>query len=321
MNEVSRQGLNVNTASRDELTSIPGIGPGLAERIEQHRPYLAEEDLLEVNGIGPVLLDRIRPMLSFSTIQADSTDPEGELPIKDDGLMTIPSLLSDGESGELPADPTAGEPPVMSAGNDAKDDTPAFVPTDALEGSVDISSAPVKYDAPDPEPEEPGETPEPVTPASGGKQVVSRSSMMWLLAGTSFASVIASVLATLLVMVLINGTLRIDRHEGVVQLNRQVQNLSGDLEVLAADLGVVGEKLAALEGLSGRMTTVEGEIVSIQGQVDQAAEDVLAMQAEVQTLNETTTQLRSRVSQYDTFFEGLEDLIGVLFGRPAPQAE
>ncbi|ABO51022.1 competence protein ComEA helix-hairpin-helix repeat protein [Desulforamulus reducens MI-1] len=48
--------VNINTAGPQELDSLPGIGPALAERIIQHReangPFQCTEDLKNVSGIG-----------------------------------------------------------------------------------------------------------------------------------------------------------------------------------------------------------------------------------------------------------------------------
>jgi competence protein ComEA len=48
--------INVNTATLDQLETLPGIGPALGQRIidyrEQHGPFQSVEDLLEVSGIG-----------------------------------------------------------------------------------------------------------------------------------------------------------------------------------------------------------------------------------------------------------------------------
>jgi len=57
----------INRADKDILTSLPGIGPILAERIilrrEQYGPFRAKKELLKVAGIGPkkfaALADRI----------------------------------------------------------------------------------------------------------------------------------------------------------------------------------------------------------------------------------------------------------------------
>ncbi len=66
-----RSQVNVNTAGVQELTTLPGIGPALAERIvalrKESGPFRRAEDLLAVRGIGPKLLDKIRDRLSFET--------------------------------------------------------------------------------------------------------------------------------------------------------------------------------------------------------------------------------------------------------------
>lgn len=60
-----REKVNLNTASQAELESLPRVGPALAERIIQGRPYRSLEDLDKVRGIGPALLDQLRPLVSF----------------------------------------------------------------------------------------------------------------------------------------------------------------------------------------------------------------------------------------------------------------
>ena len=48
--------VNLNTATLDQLDSLPGIGPALAQRIisyrEQHGPFRSVQELLNVSGIG-----------------------------------------------------------------------------------------------------------------------------------------------------------------------------------------------------------------------------------------------------------------------------
>ena len=59
------QKVNLNTASQAEIESLPRVGPALAERIINGRPYQSLEDLDRIRGIGPALLDQIRPLVTF----------------------------------------------------------------------------------------------------------------------------------------------------------------------------------------------------------------------------------------------------------------
>jgi competence protein ComEA len=51
------QPIPINRADKDILTSLPGIGPVLAERImqrrNQHGFFKSKDELLQVTGIGP----------------------------------------------------------------------------------------------------------------------------------------------------------------------------------------------------------------------------------------------------------------------------
>ena len=60
--------LNPNTATIEELVTLPDVGPELAKAIIKQRstkPFAKPEDLLEVKGIGPKTLDKIRPRLKL----------------------------------------------------------------------------------------------------------------------------------------------------------------------------------------------------------------------------------------------------------------
>lgn len=53
--------IDVNADSIADLTSLPRVGPVLAERIVDGRPYESVDALLDVKGIGPHTLAGIRP--------------------------------------------------------------------------------------------------------------------------------------------------------------------------------------------------------------------------------------------------------------------
>jgi len=57
-------GIDLNSATTEELDTLPGIGPVLAQRIIENRPYRNVEDLLQVPGIGPATFQKLRDKIS-----------------------------------------------------------------------------------------------------------------------------------------------------------------------------------------------------------------------------------------------------------------
>ena len=51
----------LNAGTREELLRLPGVGPVLAARILQARPFKAVDDLRRVKGIGAKTLEKLRP--------------------------------------------------------------------------------------------------------------------------------------------------------------------------------------------------------------------------------------------------------------------
>jgi competence protein ComEA len=55
--------IDINTASEPELQRLPGIGPAMAKRIMEARPFTSVDDLDRVRGIGPATMDKLRPFV------------------------------------------------------------------------------------------------------------------------------------------------------------------------------------------------------------------------------------------------------------------
>ena len=66
---VSMDRININTASKDELMSLPGIGPAMSERIMHYREdsgnFPGLDELDKVKGIENKKLEKLKGKISF----------------------------------------------------------------------------------------------------------------------------------------------------------------------------------------------------------------------------------------------------------------
>ena len=59
--------IDINAATADELATLPGIGPAIAQRIVDHRaangPFGSVEELADVSGVSLRMVDALRPLV------------------------------------------------------------------------------------------------------------------------------------------------------------------------------------------------------------------------------------------------------------------
>ena len=58
------QKVNINTASREELDVLPGIGPVKAQAIIDARPFKTIEDIMKVSGVKEGEFTKIKDLIS-----------------------------------------------------------------------------------------------------------------------------------------------------------------------------------------------------------------------------------------------------------------
>ena len=67
-NQSSDSKININTASKQELESLPGIGPATAAKIityrEENGLFATIEDIQNVSGIGPVTFNKFKDLIT-----------------------------------------------------------------------------------------------------------------------------------------------------------------------------------------------------------------------------------------------------------------
>jgi competence protein ComEA len=70
--------VNLNTATPDQLATIPGIGAKTAERIIEYRKtnggFKKVEDLMNVQGVGEKSFLKMKPLITVAAVKASTQD-------------------------------------------------------------------------------------------------------------------------------------------------------------------------------------------------------------------------------------------------------
>ena len=61
--------VNINTANKEELSALPGIGPAIAERIIEYRdkngPFKNTEEITKIKGIGEKTFQKMKDLIAI----------------------------------------------------------------------------------------------------------------------------------------------------------------------------------------------------------------------------------------------------------------
>jgi competence ComEA-like helix-hairpin-helix protein len=299
--------VDLNTATVEELTQLLHIGLKMARRIIEYRetvrPFEKPEDLMAVSGIGGETYRRLSDRLTVGPA-AQPPEEEGRprptLEEVEGRIQTMKAEIN-AVSTALGVSPVEGEKPPPST----KLEPPP------KEERTEAEKPPPK------EPPPPREVPPERPPAAAPPPAPSawRGGFTWLAAASLIGAVMGAILA-LLVIGGINGTLDLNQRVAVVELRAEADRLSRQAGALQTDLDGLRGRLDALEGLTGRLEGAERDIENLDSGLAEAQADIVALDARADALNEDIATVRTAADRFNTFLDGLRDLLFEFQGPP-----
>jgi competence ComEA-like helix-hairpin-helix protein len=279
--------ININSATAEELTALPGVGPAMAARIVAARPFEMIDDLRLISGVGPALLERWTPLITL----AEPASPE-------DVILLSAESGTEPEAGEASAE-AESQPETESAAP-----SPEEEPIPSWDGS---ESEPEVTEPEIPMPREKSIVPVPPKEteeeqkASNPKTVTSNQ-VFWLIGASSFATFILAILLTLGILSSINGGLRFGSAEQVSALTTQTEAVNLQLQTSSQEIADLRARLENLEGLSSRVSSLEKQIEELNAEIASTSKKVEAMNGQID-------EIRKSTETFQTFLDGLTDLL------------
>ncbi|MCX8024003.1 MAG: helix-hairpin-helix domain-containing protein [Thermanaerothrix sp.] len=307
--------VDLNRAPLDALVRLPGIGPALAQRIIEARPFLTPDDLVRVSGIGPVLLERLRPYLTVSAVESAVQDiPEAsgttvapEEPSAEGPVESLASAVeSTGELGSGEASLSESQPRVKVSS----------MPEEAPVAEVQGMTPPTEVTDATPMPEGGTEKATPVTevavptsPASPAEKLLTRRDLITWVVGSNLVTLFLAVVLALLFLGVINGTLRYISLAQFRQFRAEVILLAERVDRLERNLDTMTARVQALEGLSTRVAGLEDETATLSDALEQAREDIQAIQTLVKGFDQRLNAVEVASTRFERFLSGLRRLL------------
>lgn len=333
--------VNLNKAGREELMTLPGIGPALADRILESRPYDSIEDLQRVSGIGSNLFEELQTMITLNNDGSSAVVSTEAAP--EENVAEMPSPLAEVSPNEAGLEtetvmqpPTSGE--EVEVLSEAQEEAPSPATSDQAEPQPEISFA---EEASETEPTEPapdssgavkvfpvaeGHTPgaqeefaaspSGTNNSAGQAKAVTRAQALWMAVGTGFLALVLAFALSLGVLAGINGGLRFVSPTDLNALGRKVDGVTSQTQILQQDLNGLRGRVNNLEGLSGRVSNVEGQTKQLSSDLDAASQQLQQINQQMTQVSSDIKDLQTQTGRFQGFLDGLKSLLNQVTTQP-----
>ena len=294
--------VEVNRATVEELASVPGIGPALAERIVAARPFTSLDDLTRVSGIGPASLEKIRPFLKIEFAAV----PEAEEPYStpDESVSVVPADQEPEEADlPLPESPSTEVPPVEAESVQIEE---GKAQTESQEAAPPDAEIPALVES------QPASAPPPaVQTLKSGEKWARREDLLWTGVGVAILTLILSLIFTLGTLALINQTLTYAPAAEAQALSARLDALNNRIRLLEGDVDNLRSRVQTIEALGGRVTTLERGQQSLSEELKSAQSELADLQQQTAEFQTQIEELQKRSNVFQNFLDGLRRLLSV----------
>lgn len=305
-----------NQASRVELTKLPRVGSALAEKIIIGRPFTSLDDVRSIKGIGEYQINQILASPNFfSNTEAaqigisgvNQNILSGSIP-KDEGM---PKEIKNGLAEEL------------SDIKEAIDDKSQVIRENMNEGLAKLGEKTKDIrenlgesltDFGETLSEKKQEIKETFSALPGNFEKSTKSrGLFWTIMMSSAITAFITIVLLLLILLVINGSLKYATGTQYNTLVRQTTLLQEQTTELQTDLGTIRSRLVSLEGFGERTVALEKAQQQLFVDVEEAKQMVDSMQDNVTSLSKQVSGQEQRTLRFETFLKDLQNLLGGLF--------
>lgn len=316
MSEKNESRVNINTASKEELIAVPGIGPVLAERIILERPYLSLEDLARVQGINQRFIDGVREYLSVVSEESVQVDEVLESEVVEEvgpEIVDVKAQLVSEEdahfeeiSGEVEGEEMVTEVPNLV--DQALEEAQSASDVDVVEVKLEGEKAPTDSSDHVEEAPLPKEA-SPKTPKEEKGQKPQQDKALLYSLLFSVIALVLGIIITLGILGAVNGTLAYAPSRQFNAVSQDVDTLQAQMEILDQDIVNLKTRMDALDALSGRVSDLETETKSLSADLQAAEKQLSQMDERLLQLDERTAKLEKNAETFEAFLKGLKSLM------------